>query len=167
MPGLRYGYRQSNPTRIRDRERPEHTIQSPESRIQYPESRVQSGEPLAGTEAAPKSISQRAPSALLLGPHNNCVSGRCNLSVNLFLIFNTFANLIFNFVSSTASVSITDSPGQIAAPNREEYGMAGGGRGRERGPPDRTGPTPAFIYNFVQLTLAQSFELGALRKTCA
>lgn len=27
----------------------------------------------------------------------NCVSGRCNLSVNLFLIFNTFTNLIFNF----------------------------------------------------------------------
>lgn len=33
--------------------------------------------------------------------------------MNLFLIFNTFANLIFNFVSSTASVSITGSPSKL------------------------------------------------------
>lgn len=33
--------------------------------------------------------------------------------MNLFLIFNTFANLIFNFVSSSASVSITGSPSKL------------------------------------------------------
>lgn len=91
--------------------------------------------------------------------------------MNLFLIFNTFANLIFNFVSSSASVSITGSPSKLlhlivdvdvdvavavaqaeveAVP--EPVRMLLGCRAEAM----LRRPTPAFIYNFVQLTLAQA-----------
>lgn len=87
--------------------------------------------------------------------------------MNLFLIFNTFANLIFNFVSSSASVSITGSPSKLlhlivdvdvavavaqaeaeAVPEPVLLGCRAEAMLRR--------PTPAFIYNFVQLTLAQA-----------
>lgn len=83
--------------------------------------------------------------------------------MNLFLIFNTFANLIFNFVSSSASVSITGSPSKllhlivdvdvaVAEAVPEPVRMLLGCRAEAM----LRRPTPAFIYNFVQLTLAQA-----------
>lgn len=87
--------------------------------------------------------------------------------MNLFLIFNTFANLIFNFVSSSASVSITGSPSKLlhlivdvdvavaqaeAEAVPEPVRMLLGCRAEAM----LRRPTPAFIYNFVQLTLAQA-----------
>jgi len=89
--------------------------------------------------------------------------------VNLFLIFNTFANLIFNFVSSTASVSITSSPSKLlhlivdvdvdldvdvdVNVDEDENEHAAEILSCERR------PTPAFIYNFVQLTFGQAGSL--------
>lgn len=85
--------------------------------------------------------------------------------MNLFLIFNTFANLIFNFVSSSASVSITGSPSKllhlivdvdvavaVAVAQAEAEAVPLGCRAEAM----LRRPTPAFIYNFVQLTLAQA-----------
>lgn len=87
--------------------------------------------------------------------------------MNLFLIFNTFANLIFNFVSSSASVSITGSPSKLlhlivdvavavaqaeAEAVQEPVRMLLGCRAEAM----LRRPTPAFIYNFVQLTLAHA-----------
>lgn len=91
--------------------------------------------------------------------------------MNLFLIFNTFANLIFNFVSSSASVSITGSPSKllhlivdvdvvVAQAEAEPVRMLLGCRAEAM----LRRPTPAFIYNFVQLTLAQA-ELWPRRRT--
>lgn len=51
-----------------------------------------------------------------IGIHNNCVSGRCNLSVNLFLIFNTFANLIFNFSAVVFTVEDDDAAAVAVLP---------------------------------------------------
>lgn len=95
--------------------------------------------------------------------------------MNLFLIFNTFANLIFNFVSSSASVSITGSPSKLlhlivdvavaqaeAEAVPEPVRMLLGCRAEAM----LRRPTPAFIYNFVQLTLAQAGLRLRTRPVC-